>query len=166
MSHTEQMREARKIADEIDANVLAVANRQMKPGAFPLDVVCKAASLLRTLTAPAAEVPKQSTRLRAAAVPEGWKLVPVEPPRAMMEAGEALPPIVDSDMRLRRLGWSLMACQNRRRYLAMLQAAPQAPAAALDAGVVRDAERYMGLTEAHDAIDAAMSAQAGNGGAA
>jgi len=47
-----------------------------------------------------------------------------------------------------------------------LTAAPQAPAAALDAGVVRDAERYMGLTEAHDAIDAAMSAQAGKGGAA
>ena len=86
MSHTEQMREARKIADEIDANVLAVANRQMKPGAFPLDVVCKAASLLRTLTAPAAEVPKQSTRLRAAAVPEGWKLVPVEPTPEMRKA--------------------------------------------------------------------------------
>jgi len=45
-------------------------------------------------------------------------------------------------------------------------AAPQAPAPAVDAGVVRDAERYMGLTEAHDAIDAAMSAQAGKGGAA
>jgi len=38
-----------------------------------------------------------------------------------------------------------------------LEAAPQAPAAALDAGGVRDAERYMGLTEAHDAIDAAMN---------
>ena len=123
----------------------------------------------------------------APGVPDGWKLVPVEPPRAMMEAGEALPPIVDSDMRLRRLGWSLMACQNRRRYLAMLAATPQAPAPALDAGVVRDAERWrkfvsldykvrrewaanLSLTpvltewvDALPAIVAAMSAQAGGG---
>lgn len=52
--NTEQLlREARKIADDIDANVLAVANRQMKPGAFPLELVCKAASLLRALSQPA-----------------------------------------------------------------------------------------------------------------
>lgn len=57
----------------------------------------------------------------------GWVLVPAEPTKDMMEAGEALPPIQHADLRLRRLGWSLMACQNRTRYLKMLAAAPKAP---------------------------------------
>ena len=58
-------------------------------------------------------------------LPDGYVLVPLEPTKEMMEAGEALPAIEPSDMRLRRLGWSLMACQNRRRYLAMLAARPK-----------------------------------------
>jgi hypothetical protein len=58
-------------------------------------------------------------------VPPGWALVPLEPTRHMMESAPALPAIVESDLRLRRLGWSLQACQNRRRYLAMLAAAPK-----------------------------------------
>jgi hypothetical protein len=58
-------------------------------------------------------------------IPHGWALVPLEPTRHMMESAPALPAIVESDLRLRRLGWSLQACQNRRRYLAMLAAAPK-----------------------------------------
>lgn len=63
-----------------------------------------------------------TTQYRA---PAGWALVPLEPTRHMMESAPALPPIVESDLRLRRLGWSLQACQNRRRYLAMIAAAPK-----------------------------------------
>jgi nitroreductase len=71
----------------------------------------------------------QSTRLRGG-VPEGWKPVPVEPTISMLLAGDA----------------SRLSMEHPTRasaaYHAMLTAAPQATAAALDAGVVRDAERW------------------------
>lgn len=62
------------------------------------------------------------------AVPEGWKLVPADPTREMMESAPSLPAInVVADRPLRDAGWSMSAIQNRTRYLAMISAAPHAP---------------------------------------
>jgi len=109
----------------------------------------------------------QSTRLRGV-VPDGWKLVPVEPTDEMVDAGNA-----------HTLNRSML----KQAWYAMLQAAPQAPAAALDAGVVPEphaSEWRLCVRVAKQAantgmvpvkasailaIDAAMSAQAGKGGA-
>ena len=116
-----------------------------------------------------------STRLRGG-VPEGWKLVPVEPTREMIQAA------CDKHGYPGGSRWVY-----RDGYRTMLTAAPQAPAAALDAGVVRDADvracrriaanlDHACLVEPYTAarllreyaavLDrAAMSAQAGKGGA-
>lgn len=61
-------------------------------------------------------------------IPAGWKLVPVEPTREMMEAMPGLPVIgAPGDMNLRQAGWSLAAILNRHRWLGALAAAPAAP---------------------------------------
>ena len=66
----------------------------------------------------------------APAVPQGWKLVPVEPSPEMMEAMPGMPAIgAPGDMDLKNKGWSLKAIQNRHRWIAALAATP-APAPA------------------------------------
>ena len=110
-------------------------------------------------------------RAAVPSVPEGWKLVPVEPtPKMLVALWDHRDSMAgQSENRIARAG-----------YAALLTAAPQAPA---DAGVVMDAERLDWLlwripgdalrhcvgelsdtsngAEFRAAIDAAMSAQAG-----
>lgn len=71
----------------------------------------------------------------APVVPEGWKLVPVEPTREMMDAMPGLPAIgAAGDMDLKNLGWSLKEIQNRHRWMGAIAATPTPPAqAAADA---------------------------------
>ena len=55
----------------------------------------------------------------------GWQLVPKEPTQEMCEAAPSLPAIhAIDDLPLKKLGWSMSAIVNRKRYLAMLAAAP------------------------------------------
>ena len=63
--------------------------------------------------------------LEAQAVPEGWQLVPKEPTQEMCEAAPSLPAIhAIDDLPFKKSGWSMSAIVNRKRYLAMLAAAP------------------------------------------
>jgi len=63
--------------------------------------------------------------LEAQAVPIGWKLVPEEPTKEMCEAAPSLPAIhAIDDLPLKKSGWSMSAIVNRKRYRAMLAAAP------------------------------------------
>ncbi len=63
--------------------------------------------------------------LEAQAVPEGRQLVPKEPTQEMCEAAPSLPAInAIDDLPLKKSGWSMSAIVNRKRYLAMLAAAP------------------------------------------
>lgn len=63
--------------------------------------------------------------MTAPTVRDGWQLVPTDPPREMMEAAPSLPAInVVADKPLAEAGWSMAAIMNRKRYLAMLAAAP------------------------------------------
>lgn len=64
-------------------------------------------------------------------IPEGWKLVPVEPTLEMCKAAPALPAIKMNDPLAFDKNWPSYAYQNRIRYIAMLAAAP---AASVDAG--------------------------------
>jgi hypothetical protein len=63
--------------------------------------------------------------LSPAMLDKEWKVVPVEPTKEMCEAAPALPAIhaVD-DLPLAEAGWSPKAIINRKRYRAMLSAAP------------------------------------------
>jgi len=63
--------------------------------------------------------------LEAQAVPEGWQLVPKEPTQEMCDAAPSLPAIhAIDDLPFKKSGWSMSAIVNRKRYLAMLAAAP------------------------------------------
>ncbi|WP_421365635.1 hypothetical protein [Agrobacterium tumefaciens] len=63
--------------------------------------------------------------LEAQAAPEGWQLVPIEPTQEMCEAAPSLPAIdAIGDLPLKKAGLSMSAIVNRKRYLAMLAAAP------------------------------------------
>jgi len=183
MSHTEQMREA--LAGLLARYVGLVESGDA--GNWDAEEEPEVIAARAALTAPAAEVPEQSTRLRGG-VPEGWKLMPVEPTPEMVSDGGFAETSFSDSYRGDCLAYigddAAKAC-----WKAMLQAAPQAPAAALDAGVVRDAEilRYVmdwntkdfavckrvGATgqcwepiKTTGPIEAAMSAQTGKGGAA
>ena len=75
----------------------------------------------------------QSTRLRGG-VPEGWKLVPVEPTTDMLRAAVNAV-VIDTQAIEEGDHISLTWNEVKDVFAAMLTAAPQAPAAALDAGV-------------------------------
>lgn len=75
-----------------------------------------------------------------AAVPEGWKLVPVEATEAMESAGADALDDKDADTSLR--------ADAANTYRAMLSAAPAAPAVTAD--VATDAERYRWLKGQHE----------------
>jgi hypothetical protein len=62
------------------------------------------------------------------AAPAGWKLVPVEPTREMMEAMPRMPPLRAEGLPFRAEGWSLNAITNLERWAAAIKAAPDAPA--------------------------------------
>ena len=79
----------------------------------------------------------------APAVPQGWKLVPVEPSPEMMEAMPGMPAIgAPGDMDLKNKGWSLKAIQNRHRWIAALAAAPT-PAPAQDVGLTDEEIKHV-----------------------
>src|SRR6185295_13140364 len=64
-----------------------------------------------------------------AVIPEGWKLVPVEPTREMMEAMPRMPALRPDGLPFRDAGWSLNAITNRERWAAAIAAVPAAPSA-------------------------------------
>ena len=153
MSHTEQMREALRMVDRavyIDDNGKPCLNSTFD------DEMLQAA-----LTAPAAEVPEQSTRLRGG--------VPEIDYDALIRAAFA---------KNRKWAQGTNGCVAFAKGAEWfreqaLTAAPQAPAAALDAGYTLDqiadacvqAEISDGKFESLSIALAAMSAQAGKGGA-
>lgn len=66
-----------------------------------------------------------SAQAQDVAVTDGWQLVPKEPTQEMCEAAPSLPAIhAIDDLPLKKSGWSMSAIVNRKRYLAMLAAAP------------------------------------------
>lgn len=79
--------------------------------------------------------------LKAATVPEGWKLVPVEATKEMMEAPNSMPPLRHVDLPLAKSGWSPNAICNRQRWQSMLAAAPQPPTDYTAIDSARDDER-------------------------
>jgi len=162
-----------------------IAIRRVRKAADPTQQWGDTLAFAKALLA-ARDAQWQSTRLRGG-VPEGWKLVPVEPTPEMVEAFQA--GFARQIKRRKSYAPAHKMSAEEAGLRAMLQAAPQAPAAALDAGVVRDAEilRYVmdwntkdfavckrvGATgqcwepiKTTGPIEAAMSAQTGKGGAA
>lgn len=121
--NTEQMREA------LESYEHAIANGHREHDALSAFDGISVPDLVRWVLA----ITNPPDPARVGGVPEGWKLVPVEPTWDMKMAAS-------SNYREPRDGHytARMECA-AEAYRAMLTAAPQAPADALDAGVARDA---------------------------
>ncbi|WCK73162.1 hypothetical protein G6L96_018435 [Agrobacterium tumefaciens] len=106
--------EARRAFDKLAVNVASAAlSAQVQ------DVACQ------TCKGTGKEARHQICRDCDESTADVWQLVPKEPTHEMCEAAPSLPAIhVIDDLPLKKSGWSMSAIVNRKRYLAMLAAAP------------------------------------------